>query len=174
MEEDKSYRLLEFEPNGNVSGIITGNPETQSFNGSWFSPKTRKELDLTLLKKDTSLAETDIRPDMNNIYGDYHYQYTEEGNQGGCKIEKVGDNKIAFSVFSVTGAPARNIADVPRDTIPLTASSFIYKIPGTDSCEFKVTFYKDFLTVDYTKGYCDGQFGMNATIDGIFLKILKK
>ncbi len=52
----------------------------------------------------------------------------------------------------------------------MNTTGFIYKIPDTDSCEFEVKFYKRFVIIRYTKGFCDRQFGMNATIDGIFLK----
>ena len=104
------------------------------------------------------------------IFGRYHYQYTEEGYIGDLEISRIGNDKAAFSLFSVTGAPARNIADVPTDTIPFKGNSFVYTIPESDSCSFKVSFYKGFAVVVYTNGYCSGQFGMNATVDGIFIK----
>ena len=173
IEADKSYRLLEFLPDGNITGIITGKPEKQIFSGEWFSPKTRKEFQLNLKTKDTTLGTSEILPISNEIFGNYHYQYSEDGYQGDFEINKLNDNKIAFSIFSVTGAPGHNIAEVPTDTIQMNGNNFVYKIPETDSCEFRVTFYKDFLTVAYTKGYCAGQFGWNATIDGIFLKVKK-
>lgn len=173
IEEDKGYRLLEFENDGNISGIITGNPEKQVFNGSWFSPKSRKELKLKLALKDTSIESADFAPNYKDIFGTYHYQYSEEGYSGDFEIKKLNHNKVAFNIISVTGAPGYNVAEVPNDTIQMTGNNFIYKLPDTDSCEFKVTFYKDFLFINYTKGYCIGQFGMNATVDGIFLKVQK-
>jgi hypothetical protein len=173
IEEDKSYRLLEFENDGNISGIITGNPEKQVFSGSWFSPKSRKELKLKLALKDTLMQSADFAPNIKDIFGTYHYQYSEEGYSGDFEINKLNDNKVQFNIISVTGAPGHNVAEVPNDTIQMTGNNFIYKIPDTDSCEFKVTFYKDFLFVNYTKGYCSGQFGLNASIDGIFLKVRK-
>ena len=45
-----------------------------------------------------------------------------------------------------------------------------YKVAETENCEFKVKFYQDFVFVNYTKGTCAGQFGHNATVDGIFIK----
>lgn len=171
IEEDKSYRLLEFEKDGNISGIITGNPGPRVFDGIWFSPKTRQELQLKLSTKDTLIETSNDQAESKEIYGSYHYQYSEEGYQGDFEINKLRDNKVEFNILSVTGAPGRNIAEVPTDTIQMTGNMFTYKIPDTDSCEFKVTFFKGFLVVNYTKGYCSGQFGLNASIDGIFLKV---
>lgn len=171
VEKDKSYRLMEFETGGNITGVITGEPGQQTFDGSWFSPKTRKEFSLHLEKKDTSIVTQMIEPNLNEMYGKYHYQYGMEGYSGDFFINRIKNNKAVFSIVSVTDGPGRNTAEVSDDTIQLKGNSFIYKIPDTDDCEFKVTFYKDFLSVGYTKGQCIGQFGMNATVEGIFLKV---
>lgn len=171
IEEDKSYRILEFEPDGNISGIITGTPVERAFNGQWFSPKTRKELDLQLFRVDSLIQSRSIEADLKDVYGDYRYQYSEAGYQGAFNIDRVSDDRASFSISSVTGEPARNIADIGTDTIRLGATNFIYKVPETDSCEFKVSFFKGFAYVNYTIGNCDGQFGHNATIEGIFLKM---
>jgi hypothetical protein len=170
IEEDKNYRLLEFDKTGNVTGIITGLPNDKIFNGSWFSPKTRKELTLNLTPKDTVINSPKLATGLQDIFGHYHYQYSEAGYQGDFEITKLPDGKAAFGITSVTGEPARNVAQIDDDTITLNNPHFIYKVPDTDSCEFEVKFYKGFASIRYTKGYCDGQFGMNATIDGIFLK----
>ena len=170
IEEDKNYRLLEFEKSGNITGVITGLPTGKAFNGSWFSPKTRKELVLNLIKKDTIVNSRSIQTNLEEIFGHYHYQYTEEGYQGDLEITKLTNSKIIFGITAVTEEPARNVAQVDDDTIELNTTHFIYKIPESDNCEFEVRFYKGFAYIKYTKGYCNGQFGMNATIDGIFLK----
>ncbi|MFN8250776.1 MAG: hypothetical protein U0V75_06825 [Ferruginibacter sp.] len=170
IEEDKSYRLLEFDKTGNITGVITGLPNGEIFNGSWFSPKTRKELVLNLSLKDTIIISPTLATNLQDVFGHYHYQYSEAGYQGDFEITKLPDNNAVFGITSVTGEPARNIAQIDDDTIKLNNTYFIYKVPDTDSCEFEVRFYKGFAFIRYTKGYCDGQFGMNATIDGIFLK----
>jgi len=171
IEDDKSYRLLEFDNTGNITGIIKGKPTQKSFNGLWVSPKTKKELAMTLSKKDTLIVSPNIKPDKTRIFGNYHYQYGEYGYVGDFDINKVGNNSIAFDIGSVTSIERGiHTAEVEKDTITMTGNSFVYKIPDTDSCEFKVTFYKDFVYINYTKGYCESQFGLNATIDGIFIK----
>jgi hypothetical protein len=171
IENDKSYRLLEFDNTGNITGIIEGKPTEKDFNGIWVSPKNKKELTMTLSPKDTLISHPNIKPEENQIFGNYHYQYGDNGFNGDFDISKVGNNKIDFNILSLTNIErGPNIAEVEKDTITMTGNSFIYKIPDSDSCEFKVTFYKGFINISYTKGYCSGQFGLNATIDGIFIK----
>jgi hypothetical protein len=171
IEDDKSYRLLEFDKTGNITGVIEGKPTEKIFNGLWVSPKTKKELAMTLSSKDTLISSVNIKPTESDIFGNYHYQYGENGYNGDFDINKIGNNKINFHILSLTNVErGPNIAEVEKDTIAMTGHSFIYKIPDSDSCEFKVTFYKDFAYINYTKGYCESQFGLNATIDGIYLK----
>ncbi|HMI78439.1 MAG TPA: hypothetical protein VK484_06575 [Ferruginibacter sp.] len=171
IEDDKSYRLLEFDKTGHITGIIEGKPTEQKFNGIWVSPKSKKELAMALSLKDTLLISPNIKPDESAVFGNYHYQYGENGYSGNFDINKVGGNKIDFRILSLTNIErGPNIAEVEKDTIAITGNSFIYKIPDSDSCEFKATFYRSFVYVNYTKGYCESQFGLNATIDGIYLK----
>ncbi len=170
IEEDKSFRLLEFEPSGNITGIITGTPSENTFTGSWFSPKTRKELVLSMQKKDSMVNPVSTAASLADVFGTYRYQYSEAGYQGAIDITRLPDSRASFAINAVTGEPARNIAEIPEDTIKLSTTHFIYKLPDTDDCEFEVRFYKGFACIRYTKGSCEGEFGHNATIDGIFLK----
>jgi hypothetical protein len=135
-----------------------------------FHQKTRKELALNLVKKDTALVSKKIETKLEDLYGHYHYQYSEEGYQGDLVIRKFPDSKAVFGITSVTGAPGRNLAQIDDDTISLKTTGFTYKLPDTDDCEFNVKFYKGFAVVQYTQGVCSGQFGMNATVEGIYLK----
>jgi hypothetical protein len=169
--QDENYRLLEFDKSGNITGIITGKTDQDNFNGEWFSPKNRNSFNLQLTKKDTTITTITIQPNLKEIYGTYSYEYGKEGSQGDFTINKINDNQIAFEIFSVTSNPARNMAIVDKDTIELISNSFVYTIPESEDCEFKVRFYKDFVFINYTKEYCMGQFGHNATIEGIFLKV---
>ncbi|MFT3935111.1 MAG: hypothetical protein QM726_15900 [Chitinophagaceae bacterium] len=171
IEDDKNYRLLEFEKSGNITGVITGKPMGNVFNGDWVSPKTEKELVMSLVKKDTLVNASPITAELPKIFGKYHYQYGEKGYQGDFELSQLPESKASFGITSVTSDPARNIAQIEDDTIPLTKTRFTYELPGTKDCGFEVKFYKDFLRIKYTTGFCEGQFGNNATIDGIFLKV---
>ncbi len=171
IKDDGSYDLYEYEKNGNVTGTIACKVTDQNLTGSWYAGRTGKEYKLNLSKKDTII---EIWPFTNDISGSYHYQYGEDGYQGDFDVKKIGNNKIEFGVSSLTGEPGRNLADVPTDTIEIKGNTFIYKIPETEDCEFKVTFYRTFLKVDYTKGPClNGPFGFNATVEGIYFKLPK-
>ena len=172
IDSDNSYRLLEFDKKGTITGIISGTPSNKNFNGSWFSPKTRKDLEMKLVASDSVIKSTPMEISNNNIYGNYYYQYSKGGSTGNFKIDKVNKNKSAFEIFSVTDAPSRNMAIVNKDTINFNKTKFIYHVPGSKKCKFFVHFYKDFVYIDYTDdGYCIGQFGFGATVDGIFLKM---
>jgi hypothetical protein len=172
IEKDKNYRLLEFDKTGNITGVITGVPTDKVFKGSWFSPKSNKELAMVLSIADTVIPAADIKPIHNQIFGNYHYQYGENGFNGDFEINRVSHDKVDFNILSLTNVErGPNIAEVEKDTILMKGNSFVYQIPYSDSCEFKTTFYKDFLYINYTKGYCNGHFGLNASIDGIYLKL---
>ncbi|WPO79635.1 hypothetical protein [Flavobacterium sp. KACC 22761] len=169
VEDDKSYRILEFEKSGNISGIITGKPTETEFVGDWFSPKSRKSLSLKLanpIKKQKMLSQNAFI-----TTADYHYGYSEKGSQGDFQIEKLKNGKFRFSIFSVTSDPARNIANIDETEVNITRNSFVYSLPEEKRNQFKVTFYPEFEVVKYTKGDFEGQFGHNATIEGIYLKV---
>lgn len=171
IEEDKSYMLMEFEKSGNISGIIRGYHTGEVFYGNWFSPEKRIEFVLNLVKKDTVINPLETETKLEDVFGQYHYQFSEEGNIGDFEITQLPDSKAIFEIGSVTEAPGRNMAEINKDTISLTATHFVYSLPNTNDCEFEVKFYKGFAFIRYTKGYCEGQFGFNASIDGIFLKV---
>ena len=173
IDEDSSYRIQEFQPDGSITGIFQGRPGKSL---TWFAPNPKgiKELPVELTAKDTAITPMDIRADLNDIYGNYVYSYKNIGAAGGFDFTRIGADKASFAINTVTSGPAFNVADVPMDTISFSNSDhFEYTIPESDSCSFKVSFYKGFAIIDYTNGYCNGQFGNNATIDAIFLKVKK-
>ena len=170
VEHEKSYRLLEFEKSGNITGIITGLPKENTFQGNWFSPKTRKTFALNLQKKDTVVSSHPIGAEVKDIFGKYHYQYTGAGYQGDLEITKLPGSKASFQISSITGEPARNMATVNNDTIDVTTTHFVYQMPNTNDCAFEVRFYNGFAWIRYTNGPCVGEFGNNATVEGLFLK----
>lgn len=171
IEEDKTYRLLEFDTKGNITGVIEGKSTGKEFTGFWISPISDKQFSLKLTLRDSLIASPNIKANNSQIFGSYHYQYGEKGYNGDFDISKVGNNTIDFAIESLTNVErGPNIAEVEKDTISMIGNSFIYKIPGSDSCEFKVVFYTGFVYINYTKGYCESQFGNGATIDGIYLK----
>ncbi|MET0394243.1 MAG: hypothetical protein ABW019_13945 [Chitinophagaceae bacterium] len=170
IEEDRHYRLLEFDSTGHISGIIDGRPGSEGFSGTWISPVTKKEFPVSLLPADTLIQSPDTRADEDQIPGSYHYRYGETGYSGELTVNRMG-NTIGFSIVSVTSIEnGANTAMVEKDTATMNGPGFVYTIPGSDSCTCSIRFYKAFAHISSANGYCDGQFGHNATIDGIYLK----
>jgi len=168
--ENNNYRLLEYDKDGNITGIIIGKPLNQKFVGKWYSPKSDKEYSIELNSMDACLFN-DFQMVREDMFGSYKYSYGKFATKGEFEIKKVNDSLISFSVFSTGNGEVPNIADVPEDTISLfKGDSFVYTILESDNCEFKVRFLKNFVFIKYTKGYCDGQFGLNTSIDGVFIK----
>lgn len=170
IQENLNYDLLLFDETGYITDVLNGLPTSESFNGRWHSLKKDKEYSFTLSLADTSITSPDIKAVDNKIFGKYHYQYGEDGYNGDFEINKFDNNMVEFYIHSETNRErGPNMADVEKDTIAMQGDSFVYLIPHTD-CEFKATFYKDFVYINYTKGSGWGVFGMNATIEGIYLK----
>lgn len=167
LNTDNSCRLLEFDTTGTITGIIEANITSNSCKGSWFSPIDKKELNISLTPKDTLVASKVT--DCKNISGNYHYQYGENGYNGDLNIELLPNSKAAFEIISLTEGNSPNIAEVEKDTITLKNNKFIYHLPDSD-CAFEVIFYNNFAYIHYINNACTNQFGMGATVEGIFLK----
>ncbi len=171
INEQKNIRLLEFEKDGNVSGIIDASVTEKELKGDWFSPKSRKSLTFNATKKDTIIKSKSYIPIKKAILGSYHYQYSNKGSQGNLDLKNKTDNNYSFLFQNVTSDPARNLADL--DGILKKESENVFSYSQKDEytkCDIKLFFYKDFLYVKYTNGDCEG-FGHNATIDGFYRKI---
>ena len=169
-EDKNSFRLFEFDKKGNITGIIIASPTKSELKGTWVSPKTSKEIALKAKINETSKITSNYKVNPNGIFGDYHYSYGNLLWNGSFSIEKDKAKNIFFEIISVGKGEAPSIAQVERDKIKLNGNSFVYKMPYSKNCEFKIKFYKDFVYVEDLGGDCVGQFGMGAYIDGIYLK----
>lgn len=173
IEESKNYFFREYEDTGNITGIISGTLEEDKFSGSWYAPGKNIDWKIELTPKDTLIPSTEIQADMDDVFGNYHYQYGEQGYQGDVTMKREADGTQSFSLFSMTQAPGRNMAEI-ETSLALTKPEFLYKISeegDEGECECKVRFYKGFAFVTYTQTDCFGYFGHNATVEGIFLKL---
>jgi len=170
LDELNEHRVLEFDRNGNISGIISGIPKENNWLGTWFSPKTRNEYSLDLKRIDTLINLPSQAVAAADITGHYYYQYGRKGQKGVLKVRRLPEDKLEFSILSLTDEPARNIALIDTDTVICKGTSFAYSVPFTDDCQVKVQFYKEFAHIRYTKSDCMGAFGHNASLEGIFYK----
>ena len=66
---------------------------------------------MTLSTTDTLIPSQDIRIDRSNIFGHYHYQYSEAGYQEDLNLTKLSNDKVSFNIFSVTNDPGRKVAN---------------------------------------------------------------
>lgn len=168
--------LKEYASDGNITGIISAKPSKNTFEGNWRKPMSSHTYQVRLTEQDTLIQSPSIKANLDDVYGKYSYHYGEKGYQGSLKVSKIDAHHAAFSMGSVTNAPARNIATLPADidkkaeTIRFSDDYFTYKI--NEKCEIEVRFYKGFVTVNYTKSAdsFDCGFGHNATLQGIYYK----
>lgn len=175
------YRILEFNKKGKITGIWSLKIQGNTCSGTWYEPaetvwddsKVYKEFKVLASPSDSIIEEWNLEADPKKVFGDYAYSFTEEnGNSGGFYLRKKNANKALFEISSVTSAPAYNIASIEETEVAFSnQTAFDFDIPEYETCNFRVTFYKDFAYVRYTNGYCtDGYFGHNATVEGLFLK----
>lgn len=170
IESNGEYRLLEFEKDGTITGVILGKIGTSDFNGSWTSPKTGKQLAVKLNLKDTTVASVSIEESPENIHGSYSYQYGKDGYQGEFELIKIDQQKSSFELTSVTKPPALNVAQIDKDTVKIEKNQFRYPVPDSDGCEIMVKLYKGFAVVNYLSKSCRDAFGLGATAEGIYIK----
>jgi hypothetical protein len=164
-------RIQEFEKSGNVSGIITGVIHGDEFKGEWFSPKSRKDLPISMIKYDTVIPSKNLVANYADCYGEYRYQFSKEGSSGGFTLTKRREKTI-FDIGCFTAAPAHNMAIIEETEVDLVNNQINYIIPEEETCNFKVKFYNSFAVINYTNGECAmGYFGHNAHVDGVFLKV---
>lgn len=121
-------------------------------------------------KNEKIKISTDYKLISNEIFGYYEYSYGNYKWNGNLEINKNKNGDITFELISVGKGEAPSIAQIELNIIKLDGNSFIYKIPETENCKFKITFYKDFAYVEDLGGDCDGQFGIGAYVDGIYIK----
>jgi hypothetical protein len=170
IDSENKCRILEFDAAGNVTGIIDATVGPDQFTGTWYGVNSEKERPIVLQAKDTFITETNWQVQKADVAGSYHYEFGASGAMGDLQISRLNERQILFGITAVTDSPARNIAQIEDDTVLLHPTDFYYEVPDTDDCGIRVRLYRNFAVVQYTKGYCEGQFGMNASVEGIFIK----
>jgi hypothetical protein len=175
IDKDGEIKICEYQKDGNITGVFVFTKISTSSEGIWASTKNDKEYKFQLTAKDTLLKNIDTGFQAGKLSGEYSYAYGEKGYQGGITVTEIQKDKIVFDILSVTRDPSRNIAQIETDTVVVSNNEFIYKVPDSDSCIFKVKFFKDFVFIAYVKDYgdCGNVFGLNATVDGIFYRTTK-
>lgn len=172
VDSENHYHLEEFENDGNISGIIDAVLKNGKLSGSWSSTKSETVYPMTLDIQTKVHPKPEIFAPVpsDRFEGTYTYQYGENGYQGSVTIKKLKDQMYSYDIGSVTGAPGRNIADASGEVM-IKNNQFTIDI--NKSCSFVATFYNGFLSITQVPSVqtSDCEFGMNATLEGTFLKV---
>lgn len=177
--------LQEMLPDGVISGMITGNIKDGAFIGHWMSPPKivdegdynfkhidGKEYPINL--KERSVAHKaygwDFKP--NNLVGRYRYSYGPNNAGGIITLDTPGQDYvfIDYEISSATAAPAFNMADTGPQKGEITGKRLECHLEA--DCAYEMLFFNNFIAVRYLKDNpCQGVFGWNASLEGLFLKI---
>lgn len=174
-----NLRLNEYSAEGEVTGIITGHLQGFLFKGDWDQPYQDKNFSMKLYYLGLHRPAESMDTLPGDIFGAYHYNYSEQGPQGDVVLEKINEKQAELSMFGVTSAPSRNMADgADKTRIDLPQSThFTYNISYDEeacpTCKVELYFFKHFLYVIYPEeeNVCKGFFGHNATLEGIYYKV---
>ncbi len=170
MNTDGTFFLRELQPDGNITGVMSGTEKSKKLTGTWYAPGTDKELglDMDVLTVQEEGSVTWPYP-AKSIAGEYRYHYGKEGPSGSLGVEQAGSKvKVAFDCNH--GAPGYNMAMVEETEIALNGNEARYKMPEMD-CEFRIQFFDGFAMVGYVDEQYDCGFGHNASIEGEFVKV---
>jgi len=168
---EEGFKIYEFQKDGHITGTFMGSLQGNKFKGDWYDPSTGKKLSFQFISKDTIINSVDTILQPTNIAGEYSYQFGQKGYQGGIDIVGINKKLASFDISCVTAAPAFNVANVTADSIRILNNIIIYKDPESENCQFKIRVFKGFLIIDYINNKYDCGFGMNATVEGIFVKL---
>lgn len=167
--KNNRFRMLEFTPNGNITGVWIITPKSSSAEGSWFSPRTRKSMHVSMMHIDTAVTIEDIN-DVNTINGEYAFSYGAKGHFGNMSVKALTNESITVSFSNFTDAPARNMAIIEDDTIGIQNNIATYSSTEYGVCEFQIRFYNGFAVVSYLNNNDNCGFGHNASVEGIYIK----
>ncbi len=167
---DGTFFLHELQPDGNITGVLSGTESSHKLIGSWYAPGTDKELKLEF---DAVTVQEEGSVDWpyaaQSVGGDYEYHYGKDGPMGSLIVKQSGE-KVRFKFDCLGSAPGRNMALVDESSATLVGNEVVYKVPELD-CKFRIQFFDGFAMVGYLDEHYDCEFGHNASIEGEFLKV---
>jgi len=160
----------EFSKDGLITGTWSGTMTKTGFTGKWYASGSEKEYDFSLLPKDTALNNS-YSFTASQLEGTYSYRYPGEGAMGQFSVKQLDKDHIIFNTSCVTDGPAHNIAELMDDTLAFANNKATYRSHDEfGNCEFTISFYNGFISVQTKEDAYECGFGHNAGVDGIFLK----
>ncbi|MGZ3755612.1 MAG: hypothetical protein ACXVAY_09525 [Mucilaginibacter sp.] len=165
--------IYEFTSKGDITGMYEGEFNTNSLSGIWGAPGSEKQLPYNLLPKDTVLAPVDmsIKPLMVN--GTYEYHWGKKGASGVTGIKQTSPGNYLIEVSCVTSPPPMNLANLETFKAKMIGNAITFKIPDED-CRYTIKLFNNFIVIDRINGSGQCGFGLNADINGVFIKTSNK
>lgn len=170
------YEISEFQPSGNITGVITGKSKNNEFTGSWHAPGSEQFLSIKLKPigtVGTTLAKIDPTITTTNYAGTYVYE-SKDGLSGLLKIKKTSNGQYMLEILnSTTVGQAINDATIEETPITITNGQATYESADFEQCKFKIRFFTDFVVVNYIDNKADCGFGRGTTVEGVYLRKAK-
>lgn len=185
---DKLF-LREMLDDGRHSGFLSGIVKDGTFTGEWRSPgKISRNGDHFSYAEGVTFPMTahlqmgrghlavDWQTLPENIEGTYRYSYGEYDSEGTLNVRRVGEDRVAFNISSVNGAPSFHMANLPTEGwIEGRVEGNVLIHEDAHDCAVKMTFLEELIDVSYLPGRtCPGRFGLNAAVIGMFRKVEAK
>lgn len=186
------FSMREVSKDGTATGFIRGKITAQhKFEGTWQTPnkyiqnkngysfdikegKSYKMHTVNIAKSNTKLYSDKTfvwKTNVNNPYGIYEYSLGENAGHGQLEIF-LKNRKTMCNIHNTTSAPAFNMGNVEEQECIVENDHFVCTVPDTDGqCQFTIYPFADFALVRYVENKRDCLLGMNATLEGIYLKV---
>lgn len=181
-DNEADYYLNEYQSDGTITGTISIQREEGKLRGTWTNPKTQKEMTLTGLtvsrQQPEWFTESLLAPESPDSIG---HEYSFErwspkygGNMGGTiSFRAAGKNKVHFECMNACNNIAEGKSEDGRPAV-LEGNKFEYREVNECHYAFRATFFRRFVVLESISGGESAScFGMNASFDGVYIKIRK-
>ena len=179
--------IVEMLPDGLITGSISGVITNTSFEGTWTSPDKVVEKGTRFERASgkqypirlSAAIVPQARPvfwgyDPATFEGEYRYSYGKNNAIGTVSIRKADAGDVEYRIDTNIGAPSFNIAEIPLDNRTTEKghpqdNRIVYEYGPR--CAVEILLFEGFLFTRYVEGkICQGEFGMNASVAGVFMQ----
>lgn len=176
VRQDGNFFLREYQPDGLITGVMSGSRKGNQLLGKWYGTNHDKEYDL-------ELSATEVRREgvvwpyeaKGSLAGKYGYHYPAESNgdpgaEGFLTVKHSGD-QVVFTFDCVTGPPGYNMAMMEETAGVLKGNAVHYSSTEEGDCALVIRFFDGFAVVEHEGEKYDCGFGHNASVEGEFVKL---
>lgn len=171
--EDGTMFLREFQPDGLITGVLSGTSKNGKYVGTWSGNDKEFKMDLSSTRSKSTGDQWPYAV-QHSVAGEYAYHYPEPekgmaGAAGTVRIIPKGD-QVTFSMDCVNGPPGYHQAFIDETAATIENNEIRYSMPDAD-CEFVIRFFQGFVMVEHIGEHYDCGFGMGAGIEGEYVKV---